>query len=103
MDARRVLIAWIVVMQLLAYPFVALGALMGLAAVPIRLEYWLPISVILGLSLLGGTPAGDSAWMRAGDGVGKGRHTGGADAARSGGRCVPGVGVRPRDRRWMPA
>jgi len=52
MNARRVLIAWIVAMQLLAYPFVALADLMGLAAVPLRLEYWLPISVILGLSLL---------------------------------------------------
>lgn len=51
-NARRVLIAWIVVVQLLAYPFMALAALMGLAAVPLRLEYWLPISVIVGLSLL---------------------------------------------------
>jgi hypothetical protein len=52
MDARRVLIAWIVVTQLLAFPFVAFGALMGLVAVPLRLEHWLPVLMILVLSLL---------------------------------------------------
>jgi len=51
-DARRVLVAWIVATQILAFPCLAFGAFMALLGMRPGTDSWIPMLVILVLSFL---------------------------------------------------